>query len=102
MKLDVIVPTYNRQELLKRTLDSLLTAEVSSDLEVQVTVADNNSKDATRQVVEGYMEQFGGRLQYVLETRQGGSHALNAGITSTSGEHFSNLLVDLQQSTLGC
>lgn len=86
MQLDVIVPTYNRQELLKRTLDSLLAAEVPRGLEVRVLVVDNNSKDGTRGVVEGLMEKFGGRLGYAFEGTPGKSYALNRGIASTSGD----------------
>ena len=86
MKLDVIIPTYNRHQLLRRTLDSLLAAEIPAGLEVRVTVVDNNSKDATRQTVESYGAAFGGRLGYVFEGRQGRSSALNAGIRSTTGE----------------
>jgi glycosyltransferase involved in cell wall biosynthesis len=86
MRLDVILPTYNRHEFLKLTLDSLLAAEVPSDLTVSVTVVDNNSSDCTRETVEAYQSKFGGRLHYILEKKQGRSHALNAGITSTSGD----------------
>lgn len=86
MRLDVILPTFNRNELLKLTLESLLTAEVPSDLDVSVTVVDNNSNDATRETVERFRPRFSGRLQYVFEKKQGRSHALNAGINATSGE----------------
>lgn len=86
MELDVIIPTYNRQDLLKLTLESLFTAEIPSGLKVRVTVVDNNSKDSTRLVVEGYQEKFAGRLRYQFEPQQGRSHALNAGVASTSGE----------------
>jgi glycosyltransferase involved in cell wall biosynthesis len=86
MELDVIIPTYNRQDLLKLTLESLFTAEIPSGLKVLVTVVDNNSKDATRPVVEGYQEKFAGRLRYQFEPQQGRSHALNAGVASTNGD----------------
>jgi glycosyltransferase involved in cell wall biosynthesis len=86
MKLDVIIPTYNRQELLKLTLDSLLAATIPVGLEVRVTVVDNNSKDATRQVVEDYMGRYDGRLSYLFESQQGRSPALNTGIASTNGD----------------
>jgi glycosyltransferase involved in cell wall biosynthesis len=72
--------------MLMRTLDSLLAAEAPPALDVQVTVVDNNSRDATPQTVESYKGKFRGRLHYVFEGRQGRSHALNAGITSTSGD----------------
>jgi len=82
----VIVATYNRCELLKRTLASLLVAEAPPGLDVRVAVADNNSKDMTRKVVEEWMPKFGGRLQYLFEGRQGKSYALNTAIASTGGE----------------
>src|SRR5687767_12957191 len=86
MRLDVIIPTYNRQDLLPLTLNSLLAAEIPSELEVRIIVVDNNSTDGTRQVVESFQKKFGERIQYCFEPQQGRSHALNAGITATSGE----------------
>jgi glycosyltransferase involved in cell wall biosynthesis len=86
MRLDVVIPTYNRSEMLARTLASLLAAEAPAALDVRVIVVDNNSKDATRQTVEEWAAKFGGRLSYVFETKQGRSHALNAGIAAASGE----------------
>ena len=86
MQLDVIIPTYNRQEMLKRTLDSLLVAEVPSGMGVQVTVVDNNSRDNTRQVVKDWMAKFNGHLNYMFERQQGKSHALNTGIKLTGGD----------------
>src|SRR2546426_2755399 len=95
MRLDIILPTYNRHQLLTRTLDSLLTAEVPADLSVFVTVVDNNSSDATRETVETYQPKFCGRLHYVFEKKQGRSHALNAGINATDGD-----LVDRKSTRL--
>ncbi len=86
MRLDVILPTYNRHQLLSLTLESLLAAEVPAGLSVSVTVVDNNSSDPTRETVETYGPKFNGKLQYVFEKRQGRSHALNAGIASTDGD----------------
>jgi glucosyl-dolichyl phosphate glucuronosyltransferase len=86
MRLDVILPTFNRHDLLKLTLESLLAADVPPDLGVSVTVVDNNSSDATCETVEGYQARFSGRLHYVFEKKQGRSHALNTGINSTSGD----------------
>jgi glycosyltransferase involved in cell wall biosynthesis len=86
MRLDVVIPTYNRREMLARTLASLLAADAPEALDVRVTVVDNNSKDATRQTFEEWAAKFGGRLSYVFETKQGRSHALNAGIAAASGD----------------
>jgi len=54
MKLDVVIPTFNRAEGLKQTLDSLLAAEVPAGMQVLITVVDNNSRDHTKDVVADY------------------------------------------------
>jgi glucosyl-dolichyl phosphate glucuronosyltransferase len=86
MRLDVIIPTYNRRQLLEAALESVLRAEPPPDLTVEVTVADNDSTDGTDELVEGWRDRFGGRLHRVVVTRRGKSSALNAGIAATCGE----------------
>jgi len=86
MRLDVVIPTYNRGWLLPRTLLSLLAADQTDALDVGITVVDNQSTDDTRDVVESFIPTFERRLQYVYEMRPGRSHALNAGIAATHGD----------------
>jgi glycosyltransferase involved in cell wall biosynthesis len=86
VKLDVVVPTYNRSELLRRTLSSLLRAPVPDGLDVTILVVDNNSKDDTRQVVEQMRAGTKRPLIYLRETKQGLSHARNAGLAAGTGE----------------
>jgi glucosyl-dolichyl phosphate glucuronosyltransferase len=86
MRLDVIVPTYNRHLLLEHTLKSLLDASAPPGLDIKVTVVDNNSTDLTRTTVERWAKEFNGRLCYLFEGQQGRSAALNAGIRSTDGD----------------
>jgi glucosyl-dolichyl phosphate glucuronosyltransferase len=86
MRLDVLIATYNRAELLARAVDSLLTADRPIGLDVRVTVIDNRSTDHTRAAVESFQPRFDGSLQYLYESRAGRSHALNCGIAATDGE----------------
>ncbi len=85
MRLDVVIPTYNRQQSLSRTLCSFQRARVPKGLIVGITVVDNNSSDNTRLEVERWKERVPG-VSYVYENRQGRSFALNAGIDATSGD----------------
>lgn len=92
MKLDVIIPTYNRAELLKRTLLSLANAEVPPGFTVKATVVDNNSTDETRAAVEDLKPNFKNvELEYVFEPRQGKSYALNTGIERAGGDLLSGV-----------
>jgi glycosyltransferase involved in cell wall biosynthesis len=85
-RLDVVLPTHNRRDLLARALDSLLAAAVPPDLSVHVTVVDNNCTDDTRDLVRTRMPAFEGRLSYLFEHKPGKPHALNAGIAATPGD----------------
>lgn len=86
VNLDVVVPTYKRSHLLRRTLSSLLQAPAPDGLSVTILVVDNNSEDDTEQVVHDIAAQATRRVHYVRETRQGLSHARNAGIRAGAGE----------------
>lgn len=85
MKLDVVVPTYNRSGLLRRTILSLMRAPVPDGLEVTVIICNNNSKDDTEQVVREFQNQDE-RVIYVKETNQGLSYSRNAGIRAGRSE----------------
>ena len=86
MRLEVVIPTYNRSDLLPQCFRGLLAAPVPAGLEVGITVVDNNSKDDTPAVVESWKEQFAGRLTYLFEKQQGRSAALNKGITGSKSD----------------
>jgi glycosyltransferase involved in cell wall biosynthesis len=78
----VIIPTYNRAELLGKTLDRLGSLSPALD-SWEVVVVDNNSTDGTRVTVEQRAHAFPVPLRYLFEPAQGRSHALNTGIASS-------------------
>jgi len=86
LRMDVVIPTYNRHVLLRKTLNSLLKAHIPNGLSIRIIVVDNNSTDETRNVVEEYLNEHRNIFKYVFEMKQGRSSALNAGITSSSGD----------------
>jgi glycosyltransferase involved in cell wall biosynthesis len=85
MTLDVILPTFNREALLARALESLRSARVPGDMTVRVLVVDNGSTDGTRGLVRTERGRFDGRLEYLFVSTPGKPHALNAGIAATDG-----------------
>ena len=86
MKLDVVVPTYNRSVLLRRTISSLLQAPIPAGLDVTILIVDNNGKDDTEQVVREIQSQAPRPIVYIKETNQGVSNTRNAGIQAGIGE----------------
>jgi glycosyltransferase involved in cell wall biosynthesis len=84
MRVSVLVSTRNRCDKLRMLLDTLKTSG-SAEL-TEVLVIDNNSSDATRQVVAEYASVENPVFRYLSETRPGKSRALNAGTREASGE----------------
>lgn len=82
MKFSVIIPTYNRADLLDRCLQSL-TEQTFKDFEV--LVCDDGSTDNSAQVTQKYAEQL--NVQYLWEANWGGpARPRNRGIAASKGE----------------
>lgn len=86
LSLDLVIPTYKRRELLRKTLDSIAHATVPAGLKVRVLVVDNNSNDGTAEMVTRLAPSFPIPLDYLLETKQSSSHTRNAGILASTAD----------------
>lgn len=80
----VVIPTYNRRELLARTLDSLLRQDLGRD-RFEVLVADDGSSDDTGVMVKEYQDQL--NLRYFFQPDQGfrAAAARNVGLANALG-----------------
>lgn len=80
----VVIPTYNRAELLPKAADSAL-AQKHSPLEV--VIVDDGSTDGTKEIVE---KRYGGdaRVRYVWKENGNTATALNRGIKEAKGEYI--------------
>jgi glucosyl-dolichyl phosphate glucuronosyltransferase len=86
MRLDVLIPTLDRAQLLARALRSLLEAPIPDGLAVTITVIENRCSDGTVELVRGLIDRHPCRLRLVHERRRGKSRALNAGLAVTDGD----------------
>lgn len=86
LTLDVVIPTFRRTLLLQKTLRSLLRATRPAGLGIRLLVVDNNSGDDTASLVAQMQAEATLPLVYVLETKQGSSHARNAGIVASQAD----------------
>lgn len=85
-RVSVIIPTYNRGDLLTRSIDSVL-GQTYEDFEL--LVVDDGSTDHTESVVERYDDD---RITYLAHSsNQGASAARNTGIEYADGEYLAFL-----------
>lgn len=86
MRIDIILPTYNRCGLLARAVDSFLAAEAPDGVEATLVIVDNNSADGTKAVADGYAAEHPGRVMSLFESRRGKQFALNTGIGQSDAD----------------
>ncbi|MFA6162343.1 MAG: glycosyltransferase family A protein [Methylobacter sp.] len=79
MKISVVVPTYNRRELLKRALLSIFA---QTSLPTEVTVIDDGSTDETGAMIRKEFPQ----VNYCYQENSGVSAARNLGIQQSTGD----------------
>ncbi len=93
VEVSVVVPTYNRADVLPRAIDSVLN-QTYSDFEL--IIVDDGSTDNTRELIYGYKDS---RIKYIpLEENRGVSVARNIGVESACGDYV--LFVDSDDELL--
>jgi len=90
-KVSVIIPTYNRANLLPRAIKSVLN-QTFQDFEL--IIVDDGSTDNTRKVVEEFQRKDQ-RIKYIFQENSGGpAKPINTGIKNSKGEYIAILESD--------
>lgn len=84
MDISVILCTWNNADRLDITLGAFCKLVIPDALCWQLVVVNNNSNDATSEIVRRYIGRL--PITYVEEPRQGLSFARNAGVRAAIGE----------------
>ncbi len=85
LQLSIVVCTYNRKVLLRKTLDSLLNQTLHRQL-YEVVIVDNNSTDGTSQAIAQLLRE-NTSVKLVAEKKQGLSNARNRGWEEAQGRY---------------
>lgn len=81
--ISVVITTHNRCDLLKKTIDSVLSQTYKN---IEVVVVDDASDDDTRNLCS----EYGDTLSYIFipeNESKGGNHARNVGIERSKGDY---------------
>ena len=84
----VVIPVYNREKLINRTIDSLLAQPCSSFLEV--LLVDDGSTDSSGNVCDKYGQTYN-NIRVIHKTNGGVASARNVGIENASGKYVAFL-----------
>ncbi len=83
MHISVIFSTYNRNEILAKTLNSFLSLDIRN-LDWEIIAADNADNTETKRIIERFKDSL--PITYLLETKPGKNSALNSALPTAKGE----------------
>jgi glycosyltransferase involved in cell wall biosynthesis len=83
-RFSVVVPVYNRQELVRLAIDSVLSQTLP---DYELIVVDDGSTDRTPEVLRSY----GARIRVIRQENQGPEVARDLGATMANGEYIALL-----------
>jgi acetyltransferase-like isoleucine patch superfamily enzyme len=93
--ISLCIPTFNRGDLLRKCLDSLVSQDVFVETdEVEIVIADNCSTDDTQLICKEFSAIYGNKINYIRNERNLGTEEnLNVVLSNAEGE-FLKLLND--------
>jgi len=83
--ISVNVCTYNRAEMLRGALKSLICQDTEGEFSYEIIVIDNASTDNTKAVVEQVSKISPVPIRYILEEEKGVAQARNRGVKESQG-----------------
>jgi glycosyltransferase involved in cell wall biosynthesis len=84
--ISIIVPSYNRSEMLRGAIESLLQQETNGKFSYEIVIIDDASTDETREVVGEIIKCSPGLVRYVMGEGKGYTCALNRGLAESHGD----------------
>ncbi len=85
-KLSVVIPAYNEEKRIALTLQDVDKYLEKKSFDYEIIVVDNNSKDATRDVVANLEKTTVQKSSVVLETMVGKGAAVKRGMAEATGD----------------
>ena len=81
----VVIPTYNRKEILRKCLAALFDQTLPKD-DYEIVIVDDGSTDGTGEMVKAVAEDAPCGVRYFQQENRGPAAARNAGIRNAKGQ----------------
>jgi glycosyltransferase involved in cell wall biosynthesis len=93
MKLSIVIPAYNEEEMIGDCLNSILHEINGKNYDLEIVVVNNASTDRTREIIASFP-----KVKLVDEPAKGLVKARRAGYLASSGELIANIDADTRMT----
>lgn len=98
MKLSIVIPAYNEEESITETIDSIEEAFSKVNLDHEIIIVNDNSKDNTLQVLERLAQKYP-TVKYETNLGPNGfGYAVRYGLDRFTGDCVAVMMADLSDS----
>lgn len=87
-KVSIIIPVYQVEQYLERTIESVLAQTLS---EKEIILVDDGSTDGSHRICDRYAEEYPGLIRVIHKENEGLGPARNTGIQAACGEYIAFL-----------
>lgn len=85
MKISILTPTYNRENLLKKLYNSLIENS-KYNVDIEWIIMDDGSTDNTKELIQNYIKEGTIEIKYFYQENQGKMKAINNLVPKASGD----------------
>ena len=87
-KVSVIIPIYNAEKYLRKTLDSII---VQTYKDIEIVLVDDCSDDDSANIIKEYIQKYPEIVYFLQETNQGAGAARNKALELATGQYVAFL-----------
>lgn len=98
MKLSIVIPAYNEEESIAETIDSIEEAFSRVNIDHEIFVVNDNSKDNTAEVLEMLAQKYSSLKYETNHGPNGFGYAVRYGLERFSGDCVAVMMADLSDS----
>lgn len=84
--LTIVIPSYNVEQFLEKTVESFLAEEIIEDIEI--LIVNDGSKDRTKEIGLQYENKYPQSIKLVDKENGGHGSTINKGLSIATGKYF--------------
>ena len=86
--ISVIVPIYNVEKYLSKSLDSIIAAKVD---DMEILLINDGSTDSSDQIAKEYASNYPNLIRYIYQTNHGLGNVRNVGLKESKGKYIASI-----------